>query len=102
MNKQQWNNLYEVLEKMHYAFLKAYPKYKYTKKKNKEAEQKVNNTISSFKILMWQNKEAYELFFETDGFSDFDYEELFCPRYFDNGLKTLLNKIKVKVEELKD
>lgn len=104
MNKQQWINMYNVFEKLHYTFLKAYPKYKKGKNKRvmKEAEQQVDNTISSFKILMRQNEEACELFFETEGFSDFDYEELFCPCYFDSSMKTLLAKIEIKIEEAND
>lgn len=108
MNKKQWQDLYNILDRIHSDFLFAYPNYKKGKNKKirSDAERQVDNAISLADYHIRDNWEIYELFTGGPDVNDFGrsiiYEEFCRPHYFGGDLSKLLTLIKEKINSLHD
>ena len=110
MNKKQWQDIYEILDRIHSDFLLAYPTYKNGKNKKirSDAERTVDNSISLADYHVRQNWEVYELF--TGGsdpkISDYSraiiYDKFRRPHYFGGDVSKLLAQIREKINSLEE
>jgi hypothetical protein len=104
MNKEQWQNLYDLLNQILSDFLIAYPNYKNGKNKNirKDAERKIDNSIHLADYHIRKNWEVYELLTGGENNSPqgrtFHYDEFLSPHYFGSDLSEFLIKIRKKIE----
>jgi hypothetical protein len=103
MTREQWQNLYDILNRIHSDFLLAYPTFQNgrNKKIRADAELQVGKAISLADDHISRNLEAYELL--TGGESNSNsgriiiYDEFLLARYFGRDMEYFLNKIEVKI-----
>jgi hypothetical protein len=106
MTKEQWQNLYDILSRIHSDFLIAYSTYKVgrNKKVRADAERQIDNAISLADYHIRKHSEAFELLTGGDNSTDFDraiiYDEFLLARYFGQDMGDFLKKIKVKIESM--
>ena len=106
MNKQEWENLYRILDDIHSDFLLSYPTYKNGKNKKirDDAERKVDNAIRLADYHIKKNWEAFELLTggkESSGFTRaIIYDEFILAHYFGNDMSDFLKKIREKINSL--
>ncbi|MEQ8241756.1 MAG: hypothetical protein RIA69_21255 [Cyclobacteriaceae bacterium] len=103
MTKEDWQNLYNILDQIHSDFQNAYHDYKNGRNKaiRSQGERKVDSSINLADYHISKNYEAYELLTGIEG-SDYsraiNYDEFKQPRYFGRDLSEFLEKIKVKIK----
>lgn len=108
MNKKEWQNLYNIFDKIHSDFLMAYPIYKNGKNKKirGDAERDVDSAIRLADMHVKNNWEVYELFTGGPDVSDYAraiiYEEFTKPHYFGGDLNKLLIQIREKINSIED
>jgi len=106
MTKDEWQSLYDDLDRVYTDFLLAYPEYENGRnKKIREAgRRKVDNAINSASYFIRKNGDAYKLLTGGEGNSDFGrtiaYDEFIQPRYFRNDMGVFLRKIKEGIQNL--
>ncbi|MBR11422.1 MAG: hypothetical protein CMP48_27565 [Rickettsiales bacterium] len=105
MEKQEWQNLYNVLDKILDDFQSAYFDSKNGKneKIRSAGKKNVDRAIRLADYHITNNYNAYELLTGKNG-SDisraFLYDEFKQPHYFGRDLASLLDKIKIEMGEL--
>lgn len=103
MNKQEWKELYEILDQQYSRFLNAYASYRNGKNKKirDAAEREVNNAINTSVINIKNKWEAYLLATDENG-DDYHrsiiFNEFQHPRYFEAEMYDLLKKIETKIK----
>ena len=106
MKKEQWQELYEILDNIYSDFHFAYSDYKNGKNKKirDDAERKVDNAIRLADYNIKKNWEAFELLTGGENIDDFGrtiiYDEFVLPRYFAGELTEFLKKITLKIKSL--
>ncbi len=106
MTKEQWEQVYNILDKIREDFLLAYPNYLNDKKKKirEDAERQLDNFIFKADFHITKNLEVYQLLTGGEGNSEYGraiiYDEFKQLRYFPNDIGQLLYKIKEKIETL--
>ena len=106
MDKEQWQNLHNILNQIYSDFYFAYSTSKdgKNKKVRSDAERQVDNAIRLADYHIRKNWEAFELLTggkEADGFGRaVIYDEFALPRYFGGDLSDFLNKITEKIKSL--
>ena len=106
MDKNQWQNLYDILNQIYSDFYFAYSTSKEGKNKKirSDAARQVDSAIRLADFHIRKNWEAFELLTdgkETSGFGRaIIYDEFVLPRYFGGDLSNFLNKIKEKIKSL--
>jgi hypothetical protein len=106
MNKEQWQNLYDILNRIHSDFLSAYSIYK--KGKNKKirdaAKRDVDNSIRLADYHIKNKWEVFELLTGGEHFSAYGraiiYDEFLMPRYFGYDMSNFLKVIKDRINSL--
>lgn len=106
MSKQEWENLYIILNDIHSDFLSSYRTYKNGKNKKirDEADRKVDFAISLADKKIKNNWEAFELLTGGKENSDYSrsiiYNEFLLANYFGNDMSEFLKKIQEKITSL--
>lgn len=108
MNKKQWQELYNILDRTHSDFLLSYPIYKNGKNKKirNEAERQMYNAINLADYHVKNNWEVYELYTGGPDVSDYGraviYDEFRRPSYFGEDMSKLLIQIREKINSIED
>lgn len=108
MNKKEWQNLYNILDKIHSDFLMAYPTYKNGKNKKirSDTERQVDSSIRLADMHIKNNWEVYELYTGDPEVYDYGraviYDEFRMPHYFGGDLNKLLDMIREKIKTLEN
>lgn len=106
MTKEEWQKLWDTLDKIYSDFIMVYPDYDSGRNKNirTEAKRKVENLICLADLLISKNYEGYILLTGGENISNYSraiiYDEFKAPRYFGNSLGDFLQKIKEKIPTL--
>ncbi|SFN58286.1 hypothetical protein SAMN05444143_1284 [Flavobacterium succinicans] len=107
MDKEQWQNLYNLFDRTHSDFLLAYPQYRNGKnqKIRDTATREMDNAIRTADFNIRRNKEVYELITGGENVSDYGrtiiYEEFTRYNYFGDDMAKLLVLIKDKISQFK-
>lgn len=106
MIKEDWQKLYDNLDKVYTDFLLAYPNYDggSNKKIRAEGQRKVESAIRLAKRYILNNTEAYNLLTGGEGNNSYGraitFDEFEQPRYFRNDMGDYLEKIKEKIKSV--
>jgi len=106
MSKEQWQNLYDILYRIHSDFSNAYRAY--DKGKNKkirdDAKRQVDNAITLANIHISRSREAYELLTGGPDNNDYGraiiYEEFLRANYFGGDMNKFLILIKERIASI--
>lgn len=103
MKKNEWQELYNKLNKIHSDFSLVYPDYDRGKNKKirEDAERKISYLLHSVKHYVEKNDEVYKLLTGGDNNSDYGratkYDEFLRPTYFSHDMAEFLRQIKAKI-----
>lgn len=101
MDIQEWQRVYDILERIHSGYYQDYINFKSgsNQKIRKEGERKATSAIQLAKMHIEKNPELLHLAFAKE--SPFFMDEFYELRYFDKEMQTLLEKIREKIASLK-
>lgn len=106
MEKEKWESIFNLLDRIHSEFLLKYPNYidGKNKKIRSDAERNVNSSIQLADHQIRNNPEVFYLLTGGDNVSDYGrtiiYEEFLRPNYFGNDMSNLLRKIQEKIKSM--
>ncbi len=102
MNKNEWEKVYEMLEKFHSDFNSAYPEYKNGRNNQvrKAAESKVNSSIALARSHVERSPEILGLISSSKFGHTFAYDEFWQARYFGRDMSEFLSLMKQHIASL--